>query len=250
LLLVGILALPGAAVAAQSTGSAVSPTEDSVTGEAVPDFVPPKFGTPILIDARSGPSGENPSGRVTIVRNCDIYIGSCASHTTEYGGLVTCLNVNDNRAIIGYYGGITNPDFSSVPPNRFRGLVEVIDNGSLNLRRDGLIVHWMAEPVPDFLGNDEPFGPHNPEDVPITDCPDTLPASTIIPGTSADRYWISAPPGSLVPVPFFDQDFTVVDGQPPRPTAKDQCKNNGWRNFGDAFNNQGQCVAFVERGTR
>jgi hypothetical protein len=32
------------------------------------------------------------------------------------------------------------------------------------------------------------------------------------------------------------------------PTSKDQCKNGGWRTFGDLFRNQGQCVAFVQRG--
>jgi 6-phosphogluconolactonase len=34
------------------------------------------------------------------------------------------------------------------------------------------------------------------------------------------------------------------------PTSKDQCKNGGWRTFGDAFKNQGECVAFVERGPK
>jgi hypothetical protein len=42
-------------------------------------------------------------------------------------------------------------------------------------------------------------------------------------------------------------DIVVIDA-PPLPTTKDQCKNGGWRTFGDTFKNQGQCVAFVERG--
>jgi hypothetical protein len=42
-------------------------------------------------------------------------------------------------------------------------------------------------------------------------------------------------------------DIVVVDA-PPLPTSKDQCKNGGWRNYGDTFKNQGQCVAFVQRG--
>jgi hypothetical protein len=29
---------------------------------------------------------------------------------------------------------------------------------------------------------------------------------------------------------------------------EDECKNGGWRNFGDTFKDQGQCVAFVQRG--
>jgi len=46
-------------------------------------------------------------------------------------------------------------------------------------------------------------------------------------------------------------DIVVVDDQPPSlPTRKDQCKDGGWRAFGSAFRNQGQCVAFVERGPK
>jgi hypothetical protein len=44
-------------------------------------------------------------------------------------------------------------------------------------------------------------------------------------------------------------DLHVVDALP-LPTSKDQCKNAGWRTFGDTFKNQGQCVAFVERGPK
>jgi hypothetical protein len=40
--------------------------------------------------------------------------------------------------------------------------------------------------------------------------------------------------------------IVITDAQP-LPTTKDQCKNDGWRSFGGAFTNQGQCVAFVER---
>jgi hypothetical protein len=42
-------------------------------------------------------------------------------------------------------------------------------------------------------------------------------------------------------------DLTVVDAQP-APTSKEQCKKGGWTEFG--FKNQGQCVAFVERGPK
>ncbi len=40
----------------------------------------------------------------------------------------------------------------------------------------------------------------------------------------------------------------VVFDAPLVPTSKDQCKDGGWRSFGTMFRNQGQCVAFVERG--
>lgn len=47
-------------------------------------------------------------------------------------------------------------------------------------------------------------------------------------------------------------DIAVVDAPPlpPSPTAKDQCRNGGWRDFGAMFKNQGQCVALVERGPK
>jgi len=44
-------------------------------------------------------------------------------------------------------------------------------------------------------------------------------------------------------------DIVVIDAQSV-PTSKDQCKNDGWRDYGDRFKNQGQCVAFVQRGPK
>ncbi len=32
---------------------------------------------------------------------------------------------------------------------------------------------------------------------------------------------------------------------PPEPQTVDDCKNDGWRNYGDMFKNQGDCVSFV-----
>ena len=41
----------------------------------------------------------------------------------------------------------------------------------------------------------------------------------------------------------------AVTPSPRVPASKEQCKNGGWRNF-PQFRNQGQCVAFVERGPK
>jgi len=49
--------------------------------------------------------------------------------------------------------------------------------------------------------------------------------------------------------PVTGGDVVVVDA-PPLPTSKEQCKHGGWRTFGDTFTNQGQCVAFVQRGPK
>ena len=44
-------------------------------------------------------------------------------------------------------------------------------------------------------------------------------------------------------------DIVVTDATV-RPTSKAQCANDGWRQFGGMFKNQGQCVAYVERGPK
>jgi hypothetical protein len=46
------------------------------------------------------------------------------------------------------------------------------------------------------------------------------------------------------------QGDIVVRDAPTAPISKEQCKTGGWRNFGDTFRNQGECVAFVERGPK
>jgi hypothetical protein len=45
------------------------------------------------------------------------------------------------------------------------------------------------------------------------------------------------------PSPILSGNIVVVDAQA-LPTTKDQCKNGGWRNYGE-FKNQGDCVSFV-----
>jgi hypothetical protein len=42
----------------------------------------------------------------------------------------------------------------------------------------------------------------------------------------------------------------ILSRGPTFPTSRQQCKDQGWRNYGDTFRNQGQCVAFVERGPK
>jgi hypothetical protein len=54
------------------------------------------------------------------------------------------------------------------------------------------------------------------------------------------------PPGAPV-ANVLTGDIVVVDA-PLLPTSKEQCKNGGYTAF--AFKNQGQCVAFVERGPK
>ena len=50
------------------------------------------------------------------------------------------------------------------------------------------------------------------------------------------------------PFPLVSGDFVVHDAVPL--TSKDQCKDGGWRDFtddeGQPFDNQGECIAFVQ----
>ncbi|HEY3188697.1 MAG TPA: hypothetical protein VGJ70_14550 [Solirubrobacteraceae bacterium] len=52
---------------------------------------------------------------------------------------------------------------------------------------------------------------------------------------------------TIGPSPLDSGDYVVVDDRP-LPTANGDCKDGRWRDFGATFRNQGQCVAFVERG--
>lgn len=53
--------------------------------------------------------------------------------------------------------------------------------------------------------------------------------------------------GTLGAGGVFGEIFGSAGGPPPL-TSKEQCKHGGWRTFGTAFKNQGDCVAFVASG--
>ena len=159
------------------TAGLAAPGADSVSGTGVIsalDFT-------LTVDAQSGPSGENPSGTVTLV----------TSPTTTLVLPVTCLAVTGNRAVIG------------TPAN---GYLSITDNGSAG---------------------------------------DTTNSAPPDPGDSCTNPGPFLSGGELA----LEGDFVVVDSQP-LPATKDRCKNGGWKTFATTFKNQGQCVAFVERGPK
>jgi hypothetical protein len=81
-----ILALTGvgALMALPGVSGAQAPAGDSVIGSGTSGI--PGCNGPVEIDARSGPSGENPTGQV-----------DCG---TLFSGPVTCLSVNGNVALL------------------------------------------------------------------------------------------------------------------------------------------------------
>jgi hypothetical protein len=101
-----------AAMLAPSAAAQV-PTQDSVIGSGVAQ---PGATFTFEFDARSGPSGENPTGQVTF--------RSTADGSVFFSGPVTCLDVNGNFAIL----NVDTPQFSAV------GL-EVTDSPSGDLIR-------------------------------------------------------------------------------------------------------------------
>jgi hypothetical protein len=187
--------------------SAQAPALDSVTGGGgqAGNFT-------FSFDAHSGPSGENPSGRI------GWHSGGGLGPTTN--GDVTCLSVNGNIAVIGFSGAV-----SGIVSYWVAGLIRVVDAGGPETGGDTF--EWAelrGEPGPTPVGDPLP-GP--------TDCsayPGPFPflSGLVSVGTSGD--------------------IAVVDA-PNLPTSKDQCKNGGWRNYG-VFKNQGACVSFVRHHAR
>jgi hypothetical protein len=65
-------------------------------------------------------------------------------------------------------------------------------------------------------------------------------------GAAGDRVEAGLGSGCPTALSFYNQfqftgDLVVVDA------SKEQCKNGGWRSFGNAFKNQGECVGFIQR---
>ncbi len=159
------------------------------------------------LSVQSGPEGQNPVGTFEIP----------ALFTGE--GFPTCLSVQGRSAVV----GVSYPQpFSSTGLSGF--LAALTDNGSAS---GGAPVDTV-----DFFSFNDPSGVSL-----TTGGPTTCPA----PGGPP-------PPFSFFPTPFVldSGDITITDA-PSLPTSKEQCKNGGWRQFGKAFKNQGQCVAFVQR---
>jgi hypothetical protein len=93
-------------------------------------------------------------------------------------------------------------------------------------------------------------GVFNPQ--PFTPLPEFTIGVSFPPGVGATTFKLYDDPngnGVLDPGEALRETLNEPDPcAPPLPTAKEQCKNGGWRTFGDTFKNQGQCVAFVQRG--
>jgi hypothetical protein len=193
--------------------SAQAPPQDRVTGDGVINFSGPASFTEVRVDARSGPSGEAPSGNVSLALCGSVPV----SRSCFQGGPVTCLNVTGNRAVFAFDGG----HFSTFGPLlRLRALFEVVDNGSPGAGRD--TVQIVRDDL-SFVGL-----PSDPPDEPITDCPASLPGdgTPLYAGGTFDY--------------DFPQDYVVTDAPP---TTYTECRQAGWVKYG--FASHAACIDYV-----
>ena len=167
------------------------------------------------VDARSGPSGQNPTGSL------NWSFGSAGYNENVASASVTCLSVTGNRAVIGGFGlrriggYIFDPSTNPAPPPENIGFfVLAIDNGQ-----------FVPDPNDPFkVGPDQAMLIEPAGTTPPNDC--------------------SAPSASTL---FLVGGDLVVHEAPAVPTSKDQCKKGGWQSFG-VFESQGDCVSFVATG--
>jgi hypothetical protein len=192
-------------LATAPSAMAQAPPGDSVTGDL---FDNATFLFVNEIDARSGPSGENPAGTATW------HVGGGLGPTWSVS--VSCLAVTGNTAVIGFSG--TMRFFGADSP--VAGLIHVVDGGGPASGQDSF--EW-AETI------GAPGGPPIPGPSDCSSYPSSFPPSGFATGFNRTA-----------------GDIVVVDVTP-LPTSKDQCKNGGWRTFG-VFKNQGACVSFVATG--
>jgi hypothetical protein len=129
--------------------------------------------------------------------------------TYSVSGHVTCMTVVGNRATVGF---AVDSGFSVF--GNLGHVIFVEDNGSPGAGRD--------------LANDVETA------LPPTFC-----------AAPTDEDLVPFPFIPIRPQPIEAGDITVVDAQP-LPITKEQCTDGGWKQFG--FKNQGQCIAFLERG--
>jgi hypothetical protein len=205
---VGVVAALMLAIPASANGQA--PVGDSASGSADGCLVRPENGCVgedvfLSLDVRSGPAGEDPTGRVTWITTLTIAPDTVAESVTQ----ASCLSVSGKVAIIGVSGTQTFLGFGQP----VAGLIRVTDGGGPDSGEDSF---EFATGV----GDPQLPGP--------TDCS-------------------SFPTGGPTAVNTLG-DLTVIDSSP-LPTSRNQCNNGGWRNY-PGFKNQGQCIAFVERGSK
>ena len=147
-------------------------------------------------------------------------------------------------------GGFFNLDFavqSDPTGGNVSGRAAFNLGGPTGLLIDGPIICFHADGNTAYVAIDSSAFPGSPVVAKLVDGG--------APGSGLDRFDAFLSNGSstncgfqpFAPTPVAGGDVVVVDA-PPAPTTKEQCKHGGYAAFG--FTNQGQCVAFVQRGPK
>lgn len=198
--------LAAALACAFPAGASAQAPGDSVTGALLD---PADYRG--VVDAHSGPFGEDPTGTARL--------GSSGIFAPVWELDVTCLSVTGNTAVVGFSGTVAIIfDFVEVRPTA--GLIRVVDGGGPASRQDSL------------------------EFVSVEGAIDGPP----IPGPTSCATYPADFPLRHGPIVNGEGDLVVTDSQPV-PTSTSQCKTGGWRTFG-VFKNQGDCASFVATGGR
>jgi len=149
-----VLAIAAALVFAPGSG-AQAPTQDSVTGTASSGFGRGELF--FTFDAHSGPSGENPTGTVTI-----------ESDIADLGPQpVSCLGVSGNRATVVV-------SFPTAPPANAGAVIQVQDNGT---SPDAVSASFVLTLPSSCAAPGSVTGASNSGDLTVVDA-EPLPAST------------------------------------------------------------------------
>jgi hypothetical protein len=147
LVLVGSVGV-GAASATHSEGE--GPDYDFVRGTATT-----VGGAKFHVNAKSGASGEDPTGHFFVERK-NPPSGLAAF---DFRGEVTCLRVDGNRALVGGRVTQTKGDFPANPPEGSGFLIRILDNGEPG---DADFVNGIPVPgggVPDVCPNQTTTNP-------------------------------------------------------------------------------------------
>jgi DNA-binding beta-propeller fold protein YncE len=255
---------PTVASGSGPTRLAISPDGQSVYVTSASGTV---FGLSAIFQYTVGADGTlSPKSPPSVEVDSDPFISLVGVAVNPDGGSVYVVN---SAALLGTSGAVLQYDVAAdgtltpkSPPSVLAGAdpfeIVVAPDGESAYATDSAELGTVLQFT---VGADGSLSPNSPEAV----AAGTFPLGIAISGDGTSVYAANAgdnsisqydvsvddtlAPRSPAAVATGGNPIEIAVSPPPRvPTSKDQCKNGRYRQFG--FKNQGQCVAFVERGAR
>jgi hypothetical protein len=209
-------------VCAAAASAAPGPNDDYVIVSDTGSGGISSFGASADVEAQSGPTGRNPSGTFSAAEMWSVH-----THSRIENATVTCLKVEGNKAMVGGYGTVTGwSDDLWDPDDPFKtGYYSTPTTFQLYVEDNTDRQHW-EDPAWD-----------GPFDMVEWGFSDAGPAScaSVSPTMLSNGFELYI-------------GNAVVHDAPSVPQTAAACKSGGYSAFG--FKNQGQCVAFVQRGPK